>query len=710
MLKKNTKFIFIASLILLLGFLYNNGFHEYLTLDYAKNSLNMFKEYDLNHPVQTKALFFVIYLGVVALSLPGATIMTLLAGALFGAITGMILVSFASTMGASLAFLSSRYILRNWFQTRFADKYTAVNEGLIRDGIFYLFSLRLIPLFPFFLVNIVMGLTQIPLRTFFWVSQIGMLAGTYVYVQAGEELVKITALKDITNPRLIFIFTLLGLLPWFFKIILSFLKTAKLYKPYKKPVKYEFNTVVIGAGAAGLVSSYISAAVKAKVALIESDKMGGDCLNYGCVPSKAIIKSANVAHIINSAQKYGIKKTTAQVDFSEVMNRIKSIIKQVEPHDSVERYTEIGVNCFKGKAKVLSPFEVEINGRVLTTRNIIIASGAEAIVPKIEGLDKTKYLTNENLWSLTELPKEFLIIGGGAIGCEIAQSFQRLGSQVTLLELSPGLIGRSDQKAAEIVKSKLKAEGVVVLTGAELLEISDANSVLIKRNNKEETLRYSHILFALGRKARTQNSGLESLNLELNKNGTLAHNEYLQTKFPNVYVCGDVAGPIQLTHMAAHQAWYASVNALFSPFKKFKADYRVIPSVIFTDPEVAQVGLTNKEALEKNIQFDETTYDIDDLDRAICEGELVGFIKILTQKNSDKIIGATIVGPHAGELIAEITLAMRWNLGLNKILSTVHSYPTWSESLKMTAGRWRIQNKPERLLRISQKFHQIRRG
>ena len=707
---KYFKFFIVLLFIGIILYIYQNDYQNYLSLDYAKNSLKSFKDYDLNNPIQSKLIFFFLYVLVTSLSLPGATVLTLFAGALFGWLNGSILVSFASSLGACLAFISSRYLFRDLVQSRFNKRYHSISEGFTRDGIFYLISLRLIPIFPFFLVNLLMGLTKIKLITFYWVSQVGMLAATIVYVQAGEQLSQINNLKDISNPKLILIFTLLGLLPWFFKFFINYLKVKKVYANYNKPKKFEYNTVVIGAGAAGLVSSYISAAVKAKVALIESNKMGGDCLNYGCVPSKAIIKSAKVASVVRAAALYGIETAAMQVNFLNVMNRIKAVIKQIEPHDSIKRYSEIGVECIIGEAKVMSPFEVKVNDRVLTTKNIIIAAGAEPIIPKISGLDKIKYLSSENLWELTELPKEFLIVGGGAIGCELAQSFQRLGSQVTLLERENGLIGRSDLNAADIILNKLKSEGIKILLQAELLEFIDANSAIIKKDNIKESLKFSHILFALGRRARSESFALENLKLELNPNGTLKHNEFLQTKFPNVYVCGDVAGPIQLTHMAAHQAWYAAVNALFSPFKKFKTDYRVVPSVIFTDPEVAQVGMTINQANEKNIKFEETFYETEDLDRAICEGELTGFVKILTDIKSDKIIGATIVGPHAGELIAEISIAMRWNLGLNKILSTVHSYPTWSESLKMTAGRWRQNNKPEILLRIVQKFHQIRRG
>lgn len=709
-MKTSLKFVFLILLAFTLIAAYQLGYFSYLSLDFVKNSLVEFRNYDTQEPIQTKLIFFISYIAAVALNLPGATFLTLLAGALFGLVNGFLIVSFASTIGASLAFLISRFLFRDWIQSKFGEQLKFVNEGLKNDGAFYLFSLRLIPAFPFFLINVLMGLTQIKLFTFYWVSQIGMLAGTFVYVQAGVELSKINNIKDIVGPSMILTFTALGLMPFVFKWLITAYKNKKIYANFKKPSHFEYNTVVIGAGAAGLVSSYISAAVKAKVALIESNKMGGDCLNYGCVPSKALIKSAKVAHLIKNSSKYGIESNISPLDFNAVMMRVKNAITGIEPHDSEDRYSKLGVDCFSAKAEVLSPFEVKVNDKVLTTKNIIIASGAEPVVPHVEGLNKVKYLTSENLWNLSELPAKFLVIGGGAIGCELAQAFQRLGSHVTLIERNSKLLGRSDEKASRLILSQLLSEGIDVRLNSELIKFENEAQAIINESGKTSVVDFDKVLFALGRKARVENSGLDVLNLELNQNKTIKHNEFMQTKFSNIYVCGDVAGPIQLTHVAAHQAWYASVNALFSPLKKFKVDYSVVPSVVFTDPEVAQVGLTTEEANSQGLVFQETVYEIDDLDRAICEGDKKGFIKILTKQNSDQIIGATIVSANAGELIAELTLAMKYKLGLKKILGTIHSYPTWSESLKMTAGRWQQNNKPEKLLNLVKYFHKIRRG
>jgi pyruvate/2-oxoglutarate dehydrogenase complex dihydrolipoamide dehydrogenase (E3) component/uncharacterized membrane protein YdjX (TVP38/TMEM64 family) len=709
-MKTSLKFVFLILLTFTLIASYQLGYFSYLNLDFVKNSLVEFRNYDNLEPIQTKLIFFISYIAVVAINLPGATFLTLLAGALFGLVNGFLIVSFASTIGASLAFLISRFLFRDWIQSKFGEQLNFVNEGLKNDGAFYLLTLRLIPAFPFFLINVLMGLTQIKLFTFYWVSQIGMLAGTFIYVQAGVELSKINNIKDIVGPSMILTFTALGLMPFVFKWVIAAYKNKKIYEDFKKPSQFDYNTVVIGAGAAGLVSSYISAAVKAKVALIESNKMGGDCLNYGCVPSKALIKSAKVAHLIKNSSKYGIESKLSPLDFNAVMTRVKNAITGIEPHDSVDRYSKLGVDCYSAKAEVLSPFEVRVNDKVLTTKNIIIASGAEPVVPNVEGLNKVKYLTSESLWNLNQLPAKFLVIGGGAIGCELAQAFQRLGSKVTLIEKNSKILGRSDEKASSVILSQLLSEGVDVRLNSELINFVNQDQATISESGKSTVLEFDKVLFALGRKARAENSGLDVLKLELNPNKTIKHNEFMQTRFSNIYVCGDVAGPIQLTHVAAHQAWYASVNALFSPVKKFKVDYSVVPSVVFTDPEVAQVGLTTAEAKSQGLVFQETVYEIDDLDRAICEGDIKGFIKILTKQNSDQIIGATIVSANAGELIAELSLAMKYKLGLKKILGTIHSYPTWSESLKMTAGRWQQNNKPEKLLNLVKCFHKIRRG
>jgi len=473
--------------------------------------------------------------------------------------------------------------------------------------------------------------------------------------------------------------------------------------------KYDYNMIVIGGGSAGLVSAYIAAAVKAKVALIEKNKMGGDCLNNGCIPSKALIRSAKMLSYAKRAKEFGFKKSDIEFEFQDVMKRVHDVIKKIEPHDSVDRYSKLGVDCYSGNAKITSPHVVEVNGTKLTTRSIVVATGAEPLVPPIPGLEKIDYLTSENLWELKQLPKRMLVLGGGPIGCEISQTFSRLGSTVTQVEMAPQILTREDEDVIKLVTNQFIKEGINVLTNHKAIRF-DKNNLICSNDEKEVSLPFDKIVIALGRKARISGFGLEELNIEIRKTKTVEANSFLQTNIPSIYVCGDVTGPYQFTHVAAHQAWFASVNALFSPFKKFKVDYSIIPWATFTDPEVARVGLNEKEAKEQNIPHEVTKYNIDDLDRAIADSEARGFVKILTKPKKDKILGVTIVGTHAGDLIAEYILAMKNNIGLNKILSTIHIYPTLTEANKYAAGEWKRAHIPKFVMLFLKKFNQWMRS
>ena len=480
-----------------------------------------------------------------------------------------------------------------------------------------------------------------------------------------------------------------------------------------RPKKFDRNLIVIGAGSAGLVSALIAAAVNAKVTLIEKHKMGGDCLNTGCVPSKALIKSAKVASLIKRSNEFGINVPESNVDFAAVMERVQSVISKIEPHDSVERFENLGVECIQGQAKIKSPWTVEVNGKILSTRNIIIATGARPFVPPIKGIDQVDYLTSDNLWGIRELPKHLVVLGGGPIGCELTQAFARLGSQVTQVEMLPRIMIREDEEIASMVTKRFQEEGVDIRTEhiAKEVVIRDNRKYLIcEHDNKTIEIEFDEILVAVGRAANTSGFGLEELGVELNPNKTIRVNEKLQTSLPNIYACGDVAGPYQFTHTAAHQAWYATVNALFGKFKSFKVDYSVIPWATFTDPEVARVGLNEQEAKEKGIAYDVTSYGIDDLDRAIAEGEDHGVVKVLTVPGKDKILGVTIIGHHAGELITEYISAMKNGFGMNKILGTIHIYPTLSEANKFAAGVWKKANAPQTLLKLVKKYHRWMRS
>lgn len=688
---------------------------QYLSLDVLKEKQQQLNQLFADYPFTVFAVYFVIYVVTTALSLPGATILTLGAGAIFGLGWGLLLASFAASLGAFLAFLSARFILHDWVQEKFGDRLTAINRGMERDGAFYLLSLRLVPLFPFFVINLVMGLTKIKAWTFYWVSQVGMLLGTAVYVNAGTQLAQISSLGDVVSADLIGAFVLLGIFPLIAKAVLAFLKRRKAFKGYKKPKSFDNNLVVIGAGSAGLVSAYIASAVKAKVTLIEKHKMGGDCLNTGCVPSKALLHVAELAHNARNASRVGVSVGKVSVDFKQVMQQVQSVIKDIEPHDSVERYTKLGVNVEQGEARIVSPWEVDVtsNGETkrITTRSIIIATGAKPLVPSFEGLDKVDYLTSDTLWELEELPKRLLVLGGGPIGCELSQAFQRLGSQVTQVEMADRLMGPEDNDTASLLSERLSAEGIDIKLNHKALrfEQHDGESVLIAEHDGQETqLPFDKVIIALGRQPNISGFGLEELGIQTNK--TVSTNELLQTNFPNIYACGDVAGPYQFTHVASHQAWYASVNALFDPFKTFRVDYSVIPWVTYTSPQVANVGLTEQQAEKTGKAYEVTEYDIGDLDRAIADDNAFGRVKVLTKPGKDELLGVNIVGPQAGELLAEYVLAMKHGIGLNKILGTIHSYPTLSEANKYVAGEWKRANAPQKLLTWVEKFHRWRRS
>ncbi len=663
-------------------------------------------------PILTAAVYFLVYVVATGFSLPGAALLTVIAGMIFGLWTGVVLVSFASSLGATVAFMVSRLLLRDWVQARFSRYLVTVNRGIERDGAFYLFSMRLIPAIPFWVINLVMGLMPISAFRFYWVSQLGMLAGTMVYVNAGAE---IGSLEDFSaaallTPGLLISFLLLAIFPYLARGALEAIKRRRVYREYHRPPSFDRNLVVIGAGSAGLVSAYIASAVKSKVTLIEKHRMGGDCLNTGCVPSKSLIRAARAVKEINRAAELGIDVQPPRVDFARVMGRVRSVVREVEPHDSVARYSALGVDCVQGEAVITSPWEVAVNGSVITTRNIIIATGASPIVPPIPGLEQLDYLTSENVWELEVLPKRLLVMGGGPIGCELAQAFQRLGSQVTLV--GPRLLPKEDEDVSRAVQEGLKEDGVELLLGYRVKAIETQGAAyvaLVASDNESREVAFDRILIALGRKARTQDLGLESLGIELNDNGTVTVDEYMRTRFPNIFACGDVAGPYQFTHTAAHQAWYAAVNALFGRFRKFKVDYRVIPRVTFTDPEVAQVGLTEAEAQAQGIEFEVTRYGLDDLDRALADNSASGFVKVLTVPGKDRILGASIVGSHAGELMAELVLAMKQGIGLKKILGTIHSYPTLSEANKYAAGNWQRAHTPERILAWVEKYHRWQR-
>ena len=709
---KGGKIILLALIAGVIAIFILSGGTERLSLAGLKKDYDALLEVVAAWPIASAVAFGLAYVAVTALSLPGAAAMTLAAGALFGLIEGTIIASIASTIGATLAMLSARFIARDWVRARFPKAVEAVDRGLERDGNFYLLSLRLIPVFPFFLVNLAMGLTAMRVGTYFVVSQIGMLPGTIVYVNAGTQLAAIESTADILSPELIGSFVLLGLFPLIAKFMVDWWRRRRIYSGWKRPKRFDRNLIVVGAGAGGLVTAYIAATVRAKVTLIEAHKMGGDCLNTGCVPSKALIRSARLAHEIRTADWFGLKPQEPELDFKAVMKRIKTIIEVIEPADSVERYTGLGVDVRLGYARIVDPWTIEIDGAErLTTRSIVIAAGGEPAMPDIPGIAESGYLTSDTMWNALsyrdELPRRIVIIGGGPIGTEMAQAFARLGSRVTLVEHGERIVPKEDEEVSVFIAERLTGEGVSVLTSHEAVRV-ERKTLIARAGGQEAPLPFDELIVAVGRKARLTGYGLEELGIPTDR--TVHTNDYCETIYPNIYAAGDVAGPYQFTHFAAHQAWYAAVNALFGSFRRFRADYSIIPWVTYTDPEVAHVGHNELSAKEAGVAYEVVRFDIGHLDRAVTEGANRGFVKLLVAPGKDRILGATIVAHNAGELIAEYVLAMKHGLGLDKILGTIHAYPTMAEANKYAAGEWKKAHKPERLLTWIERWHRWRRG
>ncbi len=706
------KLIIFGLLILLSSIFFYFEFTHYLTLDYFKSQHLLLTEFVQDYPLGSASLFFIIYIIVTALSFPGAALLSLVGGALFGLLWGTILVSFASTIGATLAFLTARFLLRDVIEQRFYKISENINCGIQKDGAFYLFTLRLVPAFPFFVINLLMGLTQIKTWTFYWVSQIGMLAGTIVYVNAGTQLAQLSSTKAILSPALIISFTLLGIFPLITKRIVAYIQRYKLYQAFKKPGQFSHNVIIIGAGAAGLIAAYLSAALKAKVLLIEKHKMGGECLYTGCIPSKTLLNITKFIHHSRLMQKFGVK-SQLDVDFSAIMERIQHTIRTIEPHDSVERYQELGVECLQGQAKLLTPYQVAVDSQLFSAPNIILATGARPKIPAIQGLDTVHYVTSDTLWDLKTLPPRLLVLGGGAIGCELAQAFARLGSEVTLVHKHESLLPRLDKDITEYLKQQFQQENIQCYFNCQKPVFERrAEQQFFKGESEGKTLEiaFDVVLLALGKTANIENLGLEQLGIQLTEEKQVAANQFMQTNFPNIYVCGDISSSYQFTHIASYQAWFAAINSLFGDFKQFAIHYHQIPFAIFTDPEIACVGLTEQQAQAQNIPYTVTHYTFKDLNRAMIEDTRQGRIKILTKPHSDKILGVTIIGTLASEILIEFTLAMKQGIGLNKILSTIHIYPSYSEANKLAAGVWKKNHQPVAILKALARFHDWKRG
>lgn len=735
-------FALIAVLALGLALGLTWGLGAYPDIATLQNHYTELQAWYVDAPWTVRGTFFGVYVLAASVSLPGIVLLTLAGGAVLGFGWGLLLVSFASSIGATLSFWMARYLFRDWAVSRLGSHFKMLHAGMEREGALYLLSLRLIPLVPFIAVNLAMGLTRIRTGTFYVVSQIGMLLGTAVYIHAGTQLAQLQSTADILSSDMLIALVLLGLMvggmPIFAPWLLDKLRQRRALRPWRgqRPKTFDRNLVVIGAGAGGLVSAYIAASAQAQVTLVEAKAMGGDCLNYGCVPSKALIQSAKVAHLTRTAAPFGIVADVVSVDWPAVMRRIRAVIASIAPHDSAERFRAMGVDVRQGHATILNPWTVEISSpgnapQRLTTRSIVIATGAQAIVPPIPGLKEVGFATSDTLWEQLEkyssVPKRIAIVGGGPIGCELAQALARLGVKVTLIESAARVLVRDDVEVSNLVEAALTADGVEVLTSHSALRCETPNNVngqektlwLVNTGaahdklQKEFALHFDLLLCAVGRRARLGSLGLEALGISTEY--TVHTNDYLQTVIPNIFAAGDVAGPYQFTHTAAHQAWHATINALFGDFKRFKVNYHAVPCVTFVAPEVARVGLNEQEAIEQGVDFEVTRFDVADLDRALCDAAdpktpPSGWIKVLTTPGRGKILGVTIVAAHGAEMLAEYVLAMRHGLGLNHVLQTVHTYPTWGEANKYAAGIWRRSHAPIWALELSRRLNDWRRG
>ncbi len=471
-----------------------------------------------------------------------------------------------------------------------------------------------------------------------------------------------------------------------------------------------YNLVVIGGGTAGLVTAMGAATVGARVALVENYLMGGDCLNYGCVPSKALIRSSRVVADIRNAPEFGIRVAgEPEVDFPAVMERMRRLRAGISHHDSVERFRSFGVDVFLGTGRFDGPDVVDVDGTALRFRKAVIATGTSPMVPDIEGLKEAGYLTNETVFSLTELPRSLLIVGGGPIGCELAQTFARFGSDVTIVEKSAQLLPREDREAAEILAAAFEQEGIHSLFRADISRVTIENgrkAVQLTSDRGEETIVVDEILVGAGRVPNVDRLDLESAGVGYDRRGVQV-NDYLQTTNRRIYAAGDVGFPYKFTHMAEATARIVIQNALFLRSRKWRS--LIVPWVTYTDPEIAHVGLYEKDANEQGIATDTYIQQFSEVDRAILDGETEGFIKVHTKKGKDTIVGATIVARHAGEMISEITTAMYAGKGLKTLANVIHPYPTQALGLKQVAGQVYAGMLTDRRKRLLERFFAFKR-
>jgi pyruvate/2-oxoglutarate dehydrogenase complex dihydrolipoamide dehydrogenase (E3) component/uncharacterized membrane protein YdjX (TVP38/TMEM64 family) len=694
--------LFIISLIIIFP-------KNYLHLEYLQQNITMFRQQVDKNLTLSVIIYIVLYVLVSVFAIPGAAVLTLLSGALFGFSLGFAASIVGSTLGAIGAFIVTRYLIGDYINQKFILHSQKIKKEFEKNGDAYLLTLRIVPIFPFFLVNILMGLTPIRFKNYMIISCLGMMPASAVYTYAGLSFAHLKSIEGILTPPIFIAFFLLGLLPHFGRMIIWNFNRHRLYKPFIKPKRFQYNAVVIGAGSAGLVTANICSTLGAKVAIIEKDSMGGDCLNRGCVPSKTLIHSSRLAHSISKSQGFGIELKDSVYNFAQTMKNIKETIKKIEPNDSIARYESLGVHCFSGEAKIISPWEVLINNKTITTKNIVIATGSSPRKLDVPGVASIEPLTSDTFWNLIKRPDHLVVIGGGAIGCEISQAMVRLGSKVTMLVRGKKLLEEVESSASLILERALKDEGVEIHFNTQVTSFEKTHElkmVYYKQNEEQLNMTFDEVLLAIGRKSSVSTLS-DTLKFDLNENGTLKTNDYLQTNYHNIYACGDITGKFQFTHFASHQAKYVALNIVFGLLKKFKVDNSFVPKCIYTSPEIASVGKSEFELKENGTEFDEAIFFMKDLDRAVIEKEENGYVKILTTKKSGKILGVTIVGAQASLMIQEFILAMENGLTLDKILQSIHPYPGFNEANKFAAGAWKKNQLTPRKIKWLERFNQL---
>lgn len=685
---------------------------QYLTLEMIQAKSGALRDQVQAHPWWAGSVFFAAYVALTVMSFPGTVVLTLLAGALFGLVGGTLMVSFASNIGALFAMLISRFLLRDWIQRRFAKQIASINRGLERDGAFYLFSLRLIPLVPFVLLNPALGLTRVSMWTFWWTTQAGMLPGHAIYVGAGRQLARIREISDILSPSLIGTLALLAIFPLAATKLLTLYKARKVYSGWQKPKSFEHNLVVIGGGSGGLTAARIAASMKARVALVERERLGGAALHSGSVPARALMRAANLHHTLRQGGTLGIRMHT-EVDFAEVMRQVRRTLDEAQGQVTAESSKTAGLEMVRGSAQLTSPWSVQVGNRTLCSRAIVIATGSHAIIPPIPGLEEVEPLTCENVWDLQQRPERLLVMGGEANACELAQAFQRLGCQVTLVVEGDMLLASAEPEARQAVTDALCADGVQVLlkVSPQRFEVAESERRLVcSIDEQNRFLAFDQVLLALGREAHLHDLGLEKLKLSTREDGSLEVDEYLATRYPNIYAVGAVTGPDSSFQSAKHHAWYAAANGLFSGFRRFMVSDRVVPRVAFTSPEIASVGLTEAQAKLAELEYEVTMLDLDSLEAAQMSIGNSGFLKVLTERGRDRIIGVTLVGDGASETLAVFVLAMKHKLGLNKLRRTVHINPTLAEASLAVAEAWRRAHTAKRSQTWAARLHRWRLG